>query len=107
MTEEEKREELIAFLDRKAFDPILSAAPERFTTEHQREIFEDVRRSTESEKKRFHDNYTSASSVRDNYLSDLTSATAAKKNRELEELHLPRLPQFRDEFIALCKRLGV
>jgi hypothetical protein len=28
-------------------------------------------------------------------------------NRELERLHLPRLPALKDEFLALCDRLGV
>jgi hypothetical protein len=30
-----------------------------------------------------------------------------RKTRELEQLGLPNLPQFRDEFLALAERLGV
>lgn len=106
MNEEKKRKNLIAFLDRNAFDPILSQSADRFSG-HDREMFEDVRRSTESEKRRFHDNYLTAKDVRDNYLSDLNSRAAQKKNHELEELGLPRLPQFRDEFMDLCDKLGL
>jgi hypothetical protein len=106
MNEEQKRERLVKFLDQKAFDPILSKSADKYRG-HEKEIFEILKKSTESEKRRFHDNYHTAKDVRDNYLSDLNSRTAQKKNRELEELGLPRLPQFRDEFMDLCERLGL
>ena len=34
-------------------------------------------------------------------------AELQKKNAELRELGLPQLPQFHDEFLDLCKRLGI
>lgn len=106
MDEEEKREQLLNFLDRNAFDPILSVEPEQFRG-HDRETYDDVRKSTESEKRRFHESYRTARDVRDNYMSDLKSRTAWKINSELEDLGLPRLPQFRDEFMDLCQKLDV
>ncbi|WP_243374203.1 hypothetical protein [Geotalea sp. SG265] len=107
MDDRAKREKLVAFLDENAFDPILAKTDRDFTDGSKRQKFQDVRRSTESEQKRFHDQYHTAREVKDNYLSDLNSKTAQKKNRELEELGLPRLPQFRDRFEKLCRDLEV
>ncbi len=100
------REELVSFLDRKVFDPILRASPERYG-DRDRERLDHVKANTESEKKRFHDDYRTAEEVRDNYRSDLSSRTAGRVNRDLEELGLPTLPSVRDEFEALSERLGV
>ena len=58
-------------------------------------------------KQRFHDKYRSAKEVKNNYLSDLSSQTAKKKNAELADLGLPRLPQLKDEFLELCEELEV
>lgn len=101
-----KREQLISFLDKKAFDPILNHNEGEFADRY-RPIFRDVKRSTENEKKRFHDNYSTAQEVKKNYLSDLNSQTAKKKNDELRKLGLPQLPQFHDEFLNLCNKLGI
>lgn len=104
--EENKREKLVSFLDQKAFDPILRRSEGEFADRY-RHKFRDVYRSTENEKKRFHERYTTATEVKQNYLSDLNSRTAQKKNAELRELGLPQLPQFHDEFLELCKKLGI
>lgn len=104
---DDKREKLVAFLDRKAFDPIINTSEERYSSESEKAKFRDVLKSTKSEKTRFHERYATAKDVKDNYLSDLSSHTAKKKNAELSELGLPQLPQFRDEFLDLCDRLGV
>ncbi len=104
--DKEKKEKLVRFLDEKAFDPILRKSGDDFSGEEKKK-FEDVKKSTESEKRRFHEEYKSAREVKDNYLSDLSSKTAKKKNAELEELGLPRLPEFKEEFLNLCNELGV
>ena len=106
MKDEEKRRKLVEFLDQKAFDPVLRRSADSFSGS-QREKFEDVLESTENEKKRFHKKYRTAEEVKQNYLSDLSSQTAKKKNAELEDLSLPRLPQFKDEFLQLCEKLEV
>jgi len=106
MSDKDKRERLVRFLDEKAFDPILKKSPEEYSGE-KRSKFEDVRRSTESEKKRFHDDYKTTTEVKNNYLSDLSSRTGEKKTSELKELGLPALPQLKDDFLKLCKELEV
>ncbi len=104
---DDKKEKLVSFLDQKAFDPILNTSEDKYSSDSDKTKFRDVKRSTESEKRRFHDHYQSAQEVKNNYLSDLNSETAKKKNAELRDLGLPRLPQFRDDFLDLCDRLGV
>ncbi len=106
MNDKDKKERLVHFLDEKAFDPILHKSADEFSGK-EKEKFQDVKKSTESEKERFHNDYRTAKDVKENYLSDLHSSTAKKKNDELEDLGLPRLPQFRDEFMRLCDDLDV
>ncbi len=102
----DQREELVSFLDRKVFDPVLHTSPDKFSG-RERDMFTDVKRSTESEKRRFHEDYKSAEDVRSNFLSDLDSKTAKRKDAELDQLGLPKLPDVKGEFLALCERLGV
>ncbi len=106
-SDKEKREKLVRFLDQKAFNPILKKKESDFHSDNEKSKFKDIKRSTENEKKRFHDNYNTAGEVKDNYLSDLSSETAKRKNRELKQLNLPRLPDFKDEFMKLCDKLEV
>jgi len=106
MTAKDKREELLKFIDKNAFDPILKASPKKLS-EKDKEKLEDVQRKTENEKKQFHNEYKTAEEVKKNYLSDVRSKAAAKVNKELEHLHLPTLPELKDEFMELCKKLDV
>ncbi len=66
MTDKDKREKLVHFLDEKAFDPLLNASRDRYDSDHRKKEYDDVRQSTESEKKRFHDDYYSAEEVKNN-----------------------------------------
>jgi hypothetical protein len=105
--DQDSRQKLIAFLDRKIFDPILRASPDPYSREADKQRLQHVQRNTESEKQRFHDDYPTAKDVRDNYLSDLSSRTAQRVDHDLELLQLPKLPDVRDEFLELCRSLGV
>ena len=106
MSRDKNREELVKFIDSKAFDSILKASPERFSKQD-REKFEYVKKKTENEKKKFHDDYTTARDVKDNYLDNVRSDAAGKINKDLEHLGLPTLPRLKDEFMALCGKLGI
>jgi hypothetical protein len=107
MTQQNARERLLKFLDERAFDPILRTSPDRYSSDAQKRMLEDVKRRTESEKKRYHENYTSAEEIRGRFLEDVHSSAAEKVNRELQKLNLPRLPDLRDEFLRLCEQAGV
>jgi hypothetical protein len=99
--------ELLDFLDKNAFDPILNKSESDFMSEEQKRTFSHVKRSTQSEKERFHTRYHSAGEIKKNYLSDLTSSAAKRIDPQIESLGLPSLPQFRGQFLQLCEELGV
>ena len=94
------KKELLQFLDSRVFNPILRANEHDFR-ESDRKALADVQDSTKSEKARFH-GYRSAQEIRDNYLSDLHSDTARRINQELRRLKLPRLPDVKEEFLAIA-----
>lgn len=103
---DKKWDELISFLDRKAFDPILSRSDQEFADLF-RSLFRDVRRSTEKEKRHFHENYFTAEEVKRNYLRDLNSITAQKETGSLGSWDFHSFLKFKEEFLDLCERLGV
>lgn len=94
------KQELVHFLDRHVFDPILKASSHNTKGAEDRKL-KDVQDRTRSEKERFH-HYSSAREVIDNYRSDLHSKTAHRVNQELEALKLPTLPSVKDEFLKLA-----
>jgi len=105
MSANDVKKQLLDFINKKAFDPILNAKADKFKGKD-REDFEDVRRKTESEKKNFEE-YGSADEIKKNYLSNVRSKAAAKVNDQLEKLGLPTMPGHKDEFMELCNKLGV
>jgi hypothetical protein len=105
-SEKEKKEKLIRFLNRKAFDPILKSSDSGYKSESEKKKLQDVKESTVSEKRRFSE-YESASEVKKEYLNDLNSTSAKKINKELSQLDLPRLPDLKEEFLKLCEKLEV
>ena len=92
--------ELLGFLDRKVFNPILHAKPEDLESNDRKKL-EEVQEKTRSERERFH-HYGSAREIVDNYKSDLTSSAAKNVNRKLDELKLPMLPSVKEEFLRLA-----
>src|SRR4051812_36415829 len=105
-TKKDRREELLKYIDKNAFDPILKASPKKLSDEDGKKL-EDIQRKTQNEKDQFHKEYRTAEEVKKNYLSDVRSKAAAKVNMELEHLGLPTLRQLKDDFMELCKKLEV
>ena len=91
------KQDLLHFLDRHVFDPILHASADKYSDADRRKL-EDVQTRTRSEKERFR-GYTSAKEVVENYKRDLHSAAAKHVNSELEHLKLPTLPSVKDDFL--------
>ena len=106
MAEDNARQQLLDFLDEKAFNPVLNADPQDYP-ESQRKKLDDVRKTTRSTQKRYHDNYTTAKDVVENYQSDLSSESAKAVQRELRDLNLPTLDSIKPEFEDLARKLGV
>ncbi|MGI8771110.1 MAG: hypothetical protein ACR2JE_06720 [Acidobacteriaceae bacterium] len=94
------KDELVRFLDRHVFEPILRASPDRYG-EHDRSLLEDVQKRTRTEQERFH-KYPSAEKVREMYQDDLSSEKARKVNAHLKQLKLPILADVKDEFLKLA-----
>jgi hypothetical protein len=92
--------ELLSFLDKRIFHPILDAKEDRYGT-RQREDLQDLKRRTEAEKARFH-GYDSAERVVTMYKDDIESETARPVNARLKDLGLPRLADVKDEFLKLA-----
>lgn len=91
---------LTDFINKKAFNPILKARPEKFS-DKELEEFEEVKRKTENEKKNF-EKYASTEEMKRNYLSNVRSKSAAKVNDQLKKLGLPTMPEHKYEFMDLC-----
>jgi hypothetical protein len=90
------KQDLLNFLDRRVFNPILHASPDDYSEADQKKL-KDVQDRTRSEKEGFH-NYANAAEIVENYKRDLHSSTAKRVNSELEHLKLPTLPSVKDEF---------
>ena len=106
MVAKDERKELIDFIDQKAFNVILKISPDKFDGQD-RENFEGILKKTKAEQHKFHDVYKTAKQVKENFLQNVHSKPAEKLNKELEYFKLPTLPEIKDEFLELCKQLGV
>lgn len=102
-----KKDQLVDFLDRKVFEPILTKSPDDYKSEKEREMLRDVQESTEAERERFREQYDSAERVKDMYHSDLSSSAARKIHEESKELGLPQMEDVWEEFNELCEKLEV
>lgn len=102
----DKREQLLDFIDKKAFDPIINAKADNYSGKD-KEKFEHVKEKTKNEKAKFHNDYKSAGEVKDNYLDNIRSEVAKKLNGDIRHLGLPTMPEFKDDFMKLCDKLGV
>lgn len=87
----DKRQQLLDFINKKAFDVVINASPDKYS-EEDRGALEDIQRKTKNEKKQFENGYTTAEKVKSGFPIDVGSKLAAKLNKELEHLGLPTLP---------------
>lgn len=94
------KSELLAFLDKHVFHPILNAREDRHD-ERTRQLLRDLKRRTEEEKGRFH-GYDSAERVVAMYKDDLTSEVGRPMNAHLKDLNLPTLADVRNDFLKLA-----
>lgn len=99
------KHELVEFLVRKAFNPVLHAKSEGHSGSDERKL-QHVQESTRAEIERFR-SYGSAEEVLTNFKRDLHSQPAKKIHAELRALHLPTIEDFREEFERKAEELGV
>ena len=101
---ESARKKLVAWLERRAFDPVLRVKPEDYPP-GKRDKLKDVQKRTRTEIERFR-SYGSAQEVVTNFKRDLRSPPAQKVHRELEDLGLPTINSLESEFEKLATSLG-
>lgn len=96
---------LFEFLDEHAFQPVLSASPERYR-EAQRRALSTAQERTRQERARF-ERGASAQEIYRTYHDELADPGAAALHRELRELDLPTLEDVRVDFEQMASDLGV
>jgi hypothetical protein len=99
------KDELVQFLEERAFKPVLNARPSG-RSEADRRKLEHVQKATRAEIERFH-HYGSAKEVLTNFRRDLDSAPAKRVHAELRSLGLPTIHDVRDEFERRAAALGL
>jgi hypothetical protein len=99
-----KKDELVRFLEERAFKPVLNAKPKGRSEAEQKKL--EVQKATRAEIERFH-NYGSAQEVVTNFRRDLDSEPAKRIHAELRSLDLPTLNDVRDEFERRAEELSV
>lgn len=102
----ETKDRLVSFLDRKVFDPVLKKTADDYSSDTDKQKFEEVRKATEKEKERFQ-NFSSAEEVRQNFLRELTYEPVKKIHEKEKDLNLPTLADVKEEFLKLCDRYDV
>lgn len=107
MSDTDAREKLLDLLDKKAFDPVLKASPDRYNSDKDKQTLQAMQRTTRNTQQSYHEKYKTAQAVRTNFHRDLSSEAAKKTHRMLHELGLPTLEEIKDEFEQLAKKLGV
>jgi hypothetical protein len=100
-----KKDELVRFLEERAFKPVLNAEPKSRSDAEQRKL-EHVQKATRAEIERLH-NYGSAQEVVTNFRRDLTSEPVKRIHAELRSLGLPTINELREEFERRAAELGV
>lgn len=104
MAQDNAEKKLLDFLDRKAFDPVLRARPDKYSDDERAKL-EQVKEATRKERERYH-HYGSARKIVEMFKDDLSSAPAKKVHGELRRLRLPTFGELRDEFDDLAAKLG-
>jgi transposase len=107
MIENHEREQLLGYLDREAFEPVLKASPDDYASERQKEKLRDVQQLIRSTQQRYHKDYTSAGEVVHHFRRDLTSEATQQVHEDLHSLGLPALPDVKYGFNTLARKLGV
>jgi hypothetical protein len=99
--------DLLSFLDRRAFAPVLEADPANYS-EQDRTLLLDLQCRARIGRDRYYNSeFNSAEEICAQFLRDITAAEQRDLNRTLDRLRLPALPDVKGEFLALCERLGV
>lgn len=107
MAQSNAKDRLVNLLDRKAFQPVLDAAPDDYSSDADKRALSDVQDATRRTQKRYREQYGSADEVWENFQDDLSSDEAQEVHRRLERLGLPTLKDVQGEAERLAGDLGI
>ena len=105
MANTDPKQKQIAFLERRAWNPILKAPGKRYDGADAKRL-ERVQQKTQAQRERY-EKYRSAGEVLQHFRGDLSSQAAKKPNADLHALKLPTQADVADEFFKLAERLKV
>lgn len=101
-----KRKTLLDFIDHKAFDIILGLPPQTYTG-RDKENFIAFKQQVQSEKIKIH-SFRNPNRIKELFLREICSDTIRDPQPESVDLHVvSSLPEIRNEFIALCDKIGI
>jgi hypothetical protein len=106
MANQDAREKLLDFLDENVFGPVIETEEDDFAGK-EKEKFRLVKEATIREKERYYNDYPTAEDIKRNFEQDVTSGAARSINEDLDELGLPKLEDYREEFTELTEELGI
>jgi hypothetical protein len=104
--DKDTRKRLLAILDRRLFDPILTMNREEPESTRDKHHFDDARKKMVAERERYH-NCPTAAEIKENFVRDLESRSSTRLNENLKALGLPTYWDVKDEFLSLCRTYGV
>lgn len=94
------KQELLDFLDKHIFMPILHAS-ERDLSIKQLDDLKDLKHRTHEDMGRYH-GYDSAEKIVEIYKGDVSHEAAKPVNARLKDLGLPTMPDVREQFLDLA-----
>ena len=102
-----KRLKLLEFLDSRIFDPVLEAQSDHYFSQREKQMLKDVQEVARYDKDHYHFQLATAEAVKNEFIRETTQQEIGRIARELEDLNLPRIHLFKDQFLQLCRELGV
>jgi len=91
------RKELVDLIDRKVFQPILSAWPEDYSR-RDRTTLRELQAAARRQRARYRE-HDSVDDVRNQFFDDLSSEAGQRTSQQLRDLDLPTLESVRDEVL--------
>ena len=73
MSDSKAKKELVNFLNRRAFDPVLKKKPDEYGSQAEKDKLYDAQQSTRSTKERYNKEYGTADEVVKRFKDDLSS----------------------------------
>jgi hypothetical protein len=101
------KQQLFDLLDKRVFQPTLTANSLLYASLGDRKLLKSVKKRVHESRVRYIADYSDASAIKTNFLQDLNSKPGQALASDMFVLKLPRFEDIRQDFLALCTKLGV